>query len=190
VRRFRFTHPTSGDFFLVLKEAAARARPGLDLTPYIDQLFYGTGTLDFAVDSLRSREARAPRGLLPPARAGEGAIDRLAEPMEGDRKSFETEVVVSRRGEVALPVEILVRFENGEEVRETWDGRAPWKRFTYEKSARADRALIDPAGVYAMDLDRNNNSLTRDPHDSAIAPLVLHWLFWVQNFLHLASSMV
>ena len=190
VRRFRFTHPTSGDFFLVLKETAAGARPGLDLTPYIDQLFYGTGTLDFAVDSLRSREARAPRGLLPPARAGEGAIDRLAEPMEGDRKSFETEVVVARRGEVALPVEIVVRFENGEEVRETWDGRAPWKRFTYEKSARADRALIDPAGVYAMDLDRNNNSLTRDPHDSAIAPLVLHWLFWVQNFLHLASSMV
>lgn len=190
VRRFRFTHPSSGDFFLVVREAAARARPGLDLTPFIDQLFYGTGTLDFAVDSLRSREARAPRGLVPPARAGEAAIDRLAESTEGGRKSYETEVIVARRGEVVLPVDIVVRFENGEEVRETWDGRAPWKRFTYEKSVRAERAVIDPAGVYAIDLDRNNNSLTLDPHDGAIAPLALHWLFWVQNLLHLAASMV
>jgi hypothetical protein len=110
--------------------------------------------------------------------------------MEGDRKSFETEVVVARRGEVALPVEIVVRFENGEEVRETWDGRATWKRFTYEKNVRAERATIDPTGLYAIDLDRNNNSLTLDPHEGAIAPLALHWLFWVQNLLHLASSLV
>ena len=189
-RRFRFTHPSSDDFFLVVGEAAARARPGLDLSPYVDQLFRGTGTLDFAVDSLRSREARAPRGLLPPARAGEGAIDRLAEPPSGEPKAWETELIVARRGEVVLPVEILVRFENGEEVRETWDGRAPWKRFTWEKAARAERAVIDPAGVYACDLDRNNNSRTLDPHERAVLPLALHWLFWVQNLLHLASSMV
>jgi hypothetical protein len=190
VRRFRFTHPSSDDFFLVLKDAAARARPGLDLAPYIDQLFYGTGTLDFAVDSLRSREVRAPRGLLPPARAGEEAIDRRAESPEGGPKAYETEVIVARRGEVVLPVDVVVRFENGEEVRETWDGRATWRRFTYERTVRVERATIDPTGLYAIDLDRNNNSLTLDPHEGAIAPLALHWLFWVQNLLHLASSLV
>ena len=189
VRRFRFTHPSSGDFFQVLRDAAARSRPGLDLRPCIDQLFYGTGTLDFAVDSLRSREAAGPRGLLPAPRAGEVPIDRRAGPPAGGPKTFETEVIVTRAGDVVLPVDIVVRFENGEEVRETWDARATWKRFTYEKGARAERAIIDPRGVYALDLDRNNNSLTLDPHESAVAPLALHWLFWVQNTLHLVSSL-
>ncbi|MEK7283785.1 MAG: M1 family metallopeptidase [Acidobacteriota bacterium] len=190
VRRFRFTHPSSDDFFLVLRDAAARARPGLDLRPFIDQLFRGTGTLDFAVDSLRSREARAPRGLLPAPWAGEGPNDRRAAPPSGGGpQRYETEVIVRRSGEVVLPVDLVVRFENGEEVRETWDARATWKRFTYEKEAKAVQAILDPRGVYAIDLDRNNNSLTLDPHASAIAPLALHWLFWVQNGLHLASSL-
>ncbi|MBI1951455.1 MAG: M1 family metallopeptidase [Acidobacteria bacterium] len=189
VRRFQFTHPSSGDFFQVLRDAAARARPGLDLRPYIDQLFYGSGTLDFGVDSLRSREAAGPRGLLPAARAGEGPIDRRAGPAAGGPKTHETEVIVTRAGDVVLPVDLVVRFENGEEVRETWDARATWKRFTYERGARAERATIDPRGVYALDLDRNNNSLTLDSHEGAVAPLALHWLFWVQNTLHLASSL-
>lgn len=189
VRRFRFTHPTGDDFFSVLREAAARARPGLDLRPCIDQLFHGTGTLDFAVDSLRSREVREPRGLLPAPVAGRDPIDRRAAPPDGGPKRYETEVIVTRPGEVVLPVDLVVRFQNGEEVRETWDARATWKRFTYEKEARAERAVIDPEGVYAIDLDRNNNSLTLDPHERAIAPLALHWLFFVQNWLHLASSL-
>ncbi len=189
VRRFRFTHPTGEDFLAVLREAAAGARPGLDLRPCIEQLFYGNGRLDFAVASLRSRETKEARGLLPAPRAGLAPIDRRAGPPPGRPAGYETEVIVARPGEVVLPVDLLVRFENGEQVRETWDGRATWKRFTYEKRARAASAVVDPEELYAMDLDRNNNSLTLDPHRTAIAPLVLHWLFWVQNDLLLASSL-
>ncbi|OLE67193.1 MAG: hypothetical protein AUG09_03730 [Acidobacteria bacterium 13_1_20CM_2_68_7] len=189
VRRFRFTHPTGEDFLTVLREAAARARPGLDTRSCVDQLFNGTGRLDFAVASLRSRETNEPRGLLPAPRAGLGPIDRRAAPVPGKLAGYETEVIVARPGEIVLPVDLLVRFENGEQVRETWDGRATWKRFTYEKEARAASAVVDPEGLYAMDLDRNNNSLTLDSHRAAIAPLVLHWLFWVQNDLLLASSL-
>src|SRR2546426_5467785 len=76
VRRFRFAHPGSDDFFAVLLETAGRARPGLDLRPFIQPLFYGTGRLDFAVASLRSREAKGPRGLVPPPRAGLEPFDR------------------------------------------------------------------------------------------------------------------
>ena len=191
VRRFRFAHPGSDDFFAVLVETAGRARPGLDLRPFIQPLFYGTGRLDFAVASLKSREAKAPRGLVPPSRAGLEPLDRRGEtPLDGSSKQYESEVIVARPGEIVLPVEILVKFEDGVEVRESWDGRDTWKRFTYEREARAASAEIDPGGIYAMDLDRTNNSLTLDRNQRAIAPLVLHWLFLVQNELHLASSLL
>ncbi|MGH9798504.1 MAG: M1 family metallopeptidase, partial [Candidatus Polarisedimenticolia bacterium] len=77
-RRFRFAHPTGEDFLGVLRETARRDRPDVDLEPLLGPLFHGTGTVDFAVTTLRSREARPPRGLLPPARAGEPPIDRRA----------------------------------------------------------------------------------------------------------------
>src|SRR3989454_11963148 len=83
VRRFRFAHPGSDDFFAVLVETAGRARPGLDLRPFIQPLFYGTGRLDFAVASLKSREAKAPRGLVPPSRAGLEPLDRRGETPPG-----------------------------------------------------------------------------------------------------------
>lgn len=191
VRRFRFAHPGREDFFAVLQETAARARPGLDLKPFIEALFRGTGTIDFAVASLRSRESKGPRGLVPAARAGENPADRLEEPPSGGgAKRFESEVIVKRLGEISLPVEIRVRFEDGTEVRESWDARETWKRFTYERGARVRSAEIDPGGIYAIDLDRTNNSLTLERNGRAIAPLFLHWLFLVQNELHLASTLL
>src|SRR2546426_11915614 len=93
VRRFRFTHPGSDDFFAVLVETAGRARPGFDLRPFIQPLFYGTGRLDFAVASVRSREAKGPRGLVPPPRAGLEPLDRRGEtPLDGSSKQYESEV--------------------------------------------------------------------------------------------------
>ena len=94
-----------------------------------------------------------------------------------------------RRGEVVLPVDLLVRFENGEERRESWDGKATWKRFTYETKSRAREAILDPEGIYVLDLDHNNNSKTLERQGRAVARLALLWLFWVQNYLHLAAAL-
>jgi len=190
VRRYRFGHPTAQDFFGVLQETAAQARPGLDLRPAIEQIFRGSGTLDYAVASLRSREVSEPQGHLPPARAGEAPLDRTAPPAPDHRAArYETELMVRRLGEVALPVEVLVRFESGEEIRERWDGRPSWKRYTYEASSKPEAAIIDPERIYAIDLDVNNNSLTLERQEAPLLRLSLIWLFWIQNYLHLAASL-
>ena len=190
VRRYRFTHPTAQDFFSVVQETAAQAHPGLDLRPAIEQIFRGSGTLDYAVASLRSREVIEPQGYLPPARAGEAPLDRTALPAPDHRAArYETELIVRRLGEVALPVEVLVRFESGEERRETWDGRSTWKRYTYEASSKPEAAIIDPERIYAIDLDVNNNSLTLERREAPLLRLGLIWLFWIQNYLHLAASL-
>ncbi|HEU4402070.1 MAG TPA: M1 family aminopeptidase, partial [Candidatus Polarisedimenticolia bacterium] len=190
VRRYRFAHPTAREFLEVLAEEAARGGGRPEVAPLVQALVYDTGTVDFAVESLRSRESAPARGFIPAARAGEAATDRRAPPEPaGSATRYETEVIVRRLGDLALPVDILVRFENGEERRETWDGRSTWKRFTYETGARADRAIIDPGEVYALDLDRNNNSLTLDRRTRPVARLVLLWHFWIQNYLHLAAAL-
>ena len=191
VSRHRFAHPTTADFLAVLQEVAARARPGLDLRPYIEQLFHGTGTIDFAVAALRSREARDPVGLVPAPAAGQPPADRSAPPASasGPPGRFQTEVIVERRGEAVLPVEVVVRFENGEEKRERWDGRATWKRFTYETASQVESARVDPDGIYVLDLDVTNNGRTLDRQWKPVTRLAFLWLFWVQNYLQLAASL-
>ncbi len=192
LERHRFTHPTRGDFFAAMEETAARRRPGLDLRPVLQQMVEGTGTLDFAVESLRSRPLEAPRGFIPAGHAGEPSLDRRAAQESGvpGETAFETEVIVRRNGEVILPVTLLVRFENGEERRETWDGHATWKRFTYETGSRAVRAEVDPDGLYTLDLDINNNGRTLDRQPRPVARLSSLWLFWLQNYLHMVASLI
>jgi hypothetical protein len=188
--RHRFGHPTADDFFAALRETAARARPGLDLGPYIDQLFRGTATVDFAVESLRSRPLQPAVGLLPGTRVGEAPSDHsTAEDGGGEAPRYETEVIVRRLGDAVLPVDLRVRFENGEEAREHWDGAATWRRYTYETSSRAEEAEIDPDQIYAVDLDLTNNGLVLDRRPAPVARLALLWLFWLQNYLHLAGAL-
>ena len=190
VERFRFAHPTSSDFLGVLEEVAGRSRPGLDLKPFIDQLIFGSGKVDFAVTALRSRESRPVQGYIPAGGPGAPPTDRRQPAEARDPTArYETEVIVRRLGEVILPVELVVRFENGEEARERWDGRSTWKRFTYETSSRVERAEVDPENIYVVDLDRTNNGLTIDRQPGPVARLALEWLFWLENYLHLATTM-
>jgi hypothetical protein len=189
-QKCRFTHPTTREFLGILEAVARQARPDLDLHAAIDQLVEGTGTVDFEVSSLESRPAPAARGWIPPARAGASPTDLRMPPVSQDTApSYETEVIVRRRGEVILPVDLLVQFEDGEEKHETWDARETWRRFTYETRSRASSAIIDPGRRIVIDLDVNNNGKTLRRQSRPVLRLALIWLFWMQNYLHLASSL-
>ena len=71
-------------------------------------------------------------GFFDDARAGPRS--RPTNPTPG---RFRTTVVVRRLGEGIFPVDVLVTFKNGEQVRERWDGRDRWKMFTYERGVEA-----------------------------------------------------
>ena len=57
--RFRFRHPTSGDFIATVNEVSGR-----DLSWLFDELFFSTKEWDYAVDSVRSLEVRTSRGIF------------------------------------------------------------------------------------------------------------------------------
>jgi len=44
---------------------------------------------------------------------------------------YNAKVQLERLGEVMLPEEILIHFNNGDQILETWDGKSRFKDFNY-----------------------------------------------------------
>ena len=125
--KYRFTHPTGEDFLKTLEEVS-----GQNLRWYFDQAVSGTAILDYEVMDMHS--------------------DPLPwYPEKGDEKGsgigskgFRNYVVVHRKGDFIMPVDLQVRFKNGEAVTEHWDGRDRWIRYTYDRDDKVVSAEIDP----------------------------------------------
>lgn len=54
-------------------------------------------------------------------------------------------------------------FDDGKEVRETWDGQDRWKQFMYTGTSKVVSATVDPDNILALDINMNNNSKTVQP---------------------------
>ena len=163
--RNAYSHPKAEAFASVASEVA-----GEDLHTFFDQLVFGTEKVDFAVGPVTSERVHAPAGFQPSQRVGTDARDLSRERGAGTR--YETEVVVRRLGGAILPVDVVITFEDGTSVRERWDAATRWHRY-----------------FYALDVNFNNNSYTPRSQCAAVRKLSAIWLFWLQNYLHLASSL-
>jgi hypothetical protein len=82
---------------------------------------------------------------------------------------------------MTLPMEILVRFEDGKEFLEKWDGIATMTTFSYESTQKIECAEIDPYHKIPLDKNLLNNSFTSKPNLSGVRKYVNEFLFWMQN---------
>ena len=139
--RGTFRHPTPDEFFAIANEVSGR-----DLTWFFDAVHRSSATFDYAV-----------------AQVGSGLISAATPPEKRPDPIFETTVVVRRLGDGIFPVPVRVRFEDGTEVVEPWDGRERWRAFTYRKTARVATVDVDPERVLLLDLNYTNNSWTARP---------------------------
>ena len=80
-----------------------------------------------------------------------------------------------------------VKFDNGDRVREKWDGRDRWVRFSYDRKAKILSAELDPDHRVWLDKDRFNNSQTAEPNRAATRKLLAYWLFASQMLAQLLS---
>jgi len=166
--RYRFTHPTGEDFLKTIEEVSGR-----NLRWYYDQAVYGTNILDYEVRSIRSDRVDWHEKNPPPAKEGQTL--------------YRDTVLVDRKGDFIFPVEVEVKFSNGERVREHWDGRERWIRYTYEKKARVVSAEVDPEHKVLLDRDFFNNSKTEKPDSRATRKLSVYWLFVTQGISQLLA---
>ena len=173
--RGKFAHPLPEDFI-----EAAESVSGQDLTWFFDEVLRSSADFDYAVASVTSESSRLEGW---DDRSGERLLMESTEEEE-DSGPYRTEVVVERRGAGRFPVEVLMVFEDGEEIRESWDGQYRWRLFVYERPAKLAHAVVDPDGILALDLNLTNNSRIREP-ESRIAARKWgsKWMIWFQDLL-------
>lgn len=176
--RWKFRHPKPEDFFAVLDEVT-----GQDHAWFVDQVYRGSNTFDYAIERLVSEPISA-RGLMESA-------EGLKFQETAATGTFRTTVVARRLGAGQFPVDVMVTFENGEQARVKWDGRARWQQFTFDRPVKAVSAQVDPERVLLLDTYFTNNSRTLTPaRDAAATKWSLRWMVWLQDLFMTSAFLV
>ncbi len=176
VDAWRFRHPTTEDLLSVVGRVA-----GARWSVFLRRALFSAGTVDYAVASAATRPAEPPAGWIETA----GRSVEAAPPRERRPRAFETDVVIERRGDVALPVEIRLEFEGKKSYDTVWDGEARWIRLHVDAGPKLVRALVDPREKLLLDADRNNNGRVVRGDAAAANLWTARGFFWTENLLDL-----
>jgi hypothetical protein len=128
----------------------------------------------------------------PGGRADSEAVADSTQEAEA-KDTYLSEVKVRRLGSFVFPVTVEIKFDDGETIRETWDGKDHWRRWRYTRQAELVSATVDPDFLIPLDINYTNNSRTVEPQGVGIAKLCVRALFWAQflldqpDFLNLAT---
>lgn len=160
-KKWAFKHPSGKDFVNVTNEVVTRMHGnkfGPDMNWFFDQTLYGTGLCDYKVAGLRNVKIEPPGGMV---HVGDSSDSK---PSSSDSLSYyRSEVWLERAGEVMLPVDVLVHFDNDDEIMESWDGKSRFKDYLYTGTRKIKWVKIDPWFIIRMDINYINNSRTTDP---------------------------
>ena len=179
-RRWAFRHPSGRDFTAVADEVVRREHGdkfGENMNWYFDQVLYGNDICDYAMSEVTNRKIRGYSGII------EG------DTVSYERSDFQTDslylstVSVERLGGITLPLDVLVHFDNGDEVLEEWDGRARYKEFEYTGTRKVNWVKIDPYGKIDLDVNRINNSWSDNPKFPASGRMMDKFIFLVQMMI-------
>ena len=148
--RWRWDRPTTEDFLDAMR---ATGFPGFD--DFARKTFYGTAFVDFQL-------LRATSEFHDPFAGFDDAGKETSLPKKGSGKrndagSFETVVVVGRDGDLVLPVDIRLTFENGVTWSTTWDGEEKWIRLGTVYDSKLARVDVDPDRKVILDRNPWNN---------------------------------
>ena len=147
---------------------------GQNLDWYWNQAVRGTQVLDYRILSAKSERADwADKNAPKKEKKGE--------------TEYVSSVVVHRKGDFVLPVTLEVKFDNGEILRDHWDGQDRWHRYTWQKKAKLVSAEIDPEHGILLDRDRFNNSWLADSKSHTSGKIAGYWMLITQWFAQLVS---
>jgi hypothetical protein len=184
-RQWAFRHPSGKDFIAVFNKVVPEKHGdkfGTDLNWFFDQTAYGTGICDYKVNRFVNRPQLDFEGVT---REG----DSLAFKKNNikDDTIYTANVELERLGEVMLPVDVLIHFNNGDQVTETWDGKSRYKDFKYTGARKVDWVKIDPEYKIKMDVNYINNSKTAEPDTKPVRRYANKLISLMQFFINIIS---
>ncbi len=159
-REFAFRHPTGPDLWTTLEREL-----GEDLDWFVEPAFRRTGVADLRVrDAHCTRKPRSDSGAsVPPPWA--------------------CDVVVINLGEVRVPVDVEIVFEDGSRLTRRWDGMDRWHRFELEHRSRIASVTIDPGDEILIDDSGTASSWRRRADPSASRRAAAGAQFWTQSLM-------
>jgi len=160
--RWKFKHPKPADFFDTVREVSGRG-----YVTFFDEVYRSSNTFDYGVQELTSEKIDGgPRTTRPPT------------------ELYRTTVVIRRYGEATFPVDVVTTFENGQRVKESWDGQDRRVIYSYERPSKALRVEVDPDRVLLLDINYTNNSRTLAPRTrEASLKWALTWMTWLEQLM-------
>jgi len=184
-KKWAFRHPSGKDFINIVNEVVVRKhgnKYGADMNWFFDQTIYGTGVVDYKVSGIKNTRVSSYTGLslendsliFIPGKIGRDSI-------------YNTVVQLERTGEIMLPVEVLIHFDNDESIIEKWDGKARFKDFRFTGSRKADWVKIDPEYKIRMDVNFTNNSYTVEPDKIPVRSFTSKLISFMQFFITFIS---
>ena len=93
---------------------------------------------------------------------------------------YQSYVTLHRKEDFTMPISVEIKFDNGETIREHWDGQGRWTRFGYLKKAQVVSAEIDPDHTVQLDRNKFNNSFVVKANTRPTYKLSNYWLFLTQ----------
>lgn len=180
-QRWKFKHPCAKDFVNVVNEVVVKNHPeefseGMDF--FFQQVLYGTEICDYTIRTLANNPTSSSSGIFDNPEDCEHAKPTL----DADGKTIYNSIVgVERLGNMILPVEVLVQFDDRSEVLEKWDGAETIYYFFYEGTKQVVCAEVDPQHKLFLDKNFINNSFTTQPNPTGVRKYVNEFLFWMQN---------
>lgn len=181
--RWKFKHPNRNDFIAVVNEVVAKhpdQRLGGNLDWFFEQVLFGTGDCDYALAEIVNKQlAKNAIGIF--EEKGTKAA-RQAIP-ENQNQDYHNKVIVHRLGDIMVPQEVLVKFDDGSEVLEKWDGKTRVHTVEYRGNKQVTAAQIDPEEKIYLDKNFLNNSYRVEPANQSIWKYVSQFFMRVQNAL-------
>ena len=152
---WRYNHPYPDDFFRTFQQGAE-----VDVQWYFDQAFRSTATVDWQL-SVSETQIKAVRGWVPDSQGNFTAAPKPAE----EAAQWRPDILIKRKGELLLPLEVEARWADGHVVRRAWtrDDQLRstwWKPFKSDetRAAKLESVVLDPDRRWTFDTNLANNA--------------------------------
>jgi len=132
--KYRFGHPATKDFVEFFS-----AKGGDTVRLILENQLLSCQSVDFKVDSVKNLQRDGADGVT-------------------------NRVKIVRTGQLEVPVDVIFRFEDGTEIRKTWEAKKKnWIMFEFKEKSPLLEVIVDPEFKIALDTNLANNSLTLKP---------------------------
>jgi hypothetical protein len=182
-KKWAFRHPCGKDFIDVVNEVVGKAygdKFGSDMNWFFDQTLYGTGLCDYKVSGIFNNRIEVPPDSVHTLNTHNN--DKVEE-----KQYYRSVAELERGGEVMLPVDVLIHFNNGDEILEKWDGKSRFKDYSYTGKRMIEWVKIDPEFKIMMDINYVNNSMTVNPDYTILRRLTNKLMAFMQFFINFIS---